>query len=141
MFQGRVLEVEVDLIKLDLMERLKNLFEFEILLEEFFEMILILIEIYYGKDDEINEDENESDDDLNLNNVDDGINFLMDYISYYTFYRMNDGKKNDGEYVIFISISFSISSISYSFSLSLCHGSYVYFPLKKNIGKLFVKNK
>ena len=52
MFQGRVLEEEVDLIKLDWMERLKNLFGFEILLEVFFERILILKEIYYGDDDD-----------------------------------------------------------------------------------------
>ena len=73
MFQGRVLEEEVDLIKLDLMERLKNLFEFNILLEVFFERILILKEIYYGDDDEICGDGNESDGGLNLNNVHDGI--------------------------------------------------------------------
>ena len=73
MFQGRVLEEEVDLIKLDLMERLKNLFGFEILLEVFFERILILKEIYYGDDDEICDDGNESDDGLNLNNVHGGI--------------------------------------------------------------------
>ena len=73
MFQGRVLEEEADLIKLDLMERLKNLFGFEILLEVFFERILILKEIYYGDDDEICDDGNESDDGLNLNNVHGGI--------------------------------------------------------------------
>ena len=73
MFQGRVLEEEVDLIKLDLMERLKNLFGFEILLEVFFERILILKEIYYGDDDEICDDGNESDGGLNLNNVHGGI--------------------------------------------------------------------
>ena len=73
MFQGRVLEVEVDLIKLDWMERLKNLFGFEILLEVFFERILILKEIYYGDDDEICGDGNESDGGLNLNNVHGGI--------------------------------------------------------------------
>ncbi len=73
MFQGRVLEEEVDLIKLDWMERLKNLFGFEILLEVFFERILILKEIYYGDDDEICDDGNESDDGLNLNNVHGGI--------------------------------------------------------------------
>ena len=76
MFQGRVLEVEVDLIKLDWMERLKNLFGFEILLEVFFERILILKEIYYGDDDEICDDGNESDDGLNLNNVHGGIYLL-----------------------------------------------------------------
>ena len=73
MFQGRVLEEEVDLIKLDWMERLKNLFGFEILLEVFFERILILKEIYYGDDDEICDDGNESDGGLNLNNVHGGI--------------------------------------------------------------------
>jgi hypothetical protein len=73
MFQGRVLEEEMDLIKLDLMERLKNLFGFEILLEVFFERILILKEIYYGDDDEICDDGNESDGGLNLNNVHGGI--------------------------------------------------------------------
>ena len=55
------------------MERLKNLFGFEILLEVFFERILILKEIYYGDDDEIYDDGNESDGGLNLNNVHDGI--------------------------------------------------------------------
>ena len=55
------------------MERLKNLFGFEILLEVFFERILILKEIYYGDDDEICDDGNESDGGLNLNNVHDGI--------------------------------------------------------------------
>jgi hypothetical protein len=73
MFQGRVLEEEVDLIKLDWMERLKNLFGFEILLEVFFERILILKEIYYGDDDEICDDGNENDGGLNLNNVHGGI--------------------------------------------------------------------
>ena len=58
MFQGRVLEEEVDLIKLDLMERLKNLFGFEILLYVFFEMILM--DICYGDDNEIYDDENET---------------------------------------------------------------------------------
>ena len=58
MFQGRVLEEEVDLIKLDLMERLKNLFGFEILLDVFFEMILM--DICYGDDNEIYDDENET---------------------------------------------------------------------------------
>ena len=46
---------------------------FEILLEVFFERILILKEIYYGDDDEICDDGNESDDGLNLNNVHGGI--------------------------------------------------------------------
>ena len=77
------------------MERLKNLFGFEILLEVFFERILILKEIYYGDDDEICDDGNESDDGLNLNNVDDETYFYMNYIIYYTFYRMNEGNEND----------------------------------------------
>ena len=49
------------------MERLKNLFGFEILLHVFFEMILM--EICYGDDDEIYDDENESDDDLFYRNL------------------------------------------------------------------------
>ena len=52
---------------MDLMECLKNLFEFIILLDVFFDMILN--DICYGDDDEIYDDGNESDDDLNLNNV------------------------------------------------------------------------
>jgi hypothetical protein len=48
----------LDLIKLDLMERLKNLFEFNILLYVFFEMILM--DICYGDDNEIYDDENET---------------------------------------------------------------------------------
>ena len=52
---------------MDLMECLKNLFEFIILLDVFFDMILN--DICYGDDDEIYDHGNESDDDLNLNNV------------------------------------------------------------------------
>ena len=44
------------------MELLKNLFEFIILLDVFFEMILM--DICYGDDNEIYDDGNESDDDL-----------------------------------------------------------------------------
>ena len=49
------------------MERLKNLFEFIILLDVFFDMILM--DICYGDEDEIYDDGNKSDDDLNWNNV------------------------------------------------------------------------
>ena len=49
------------------MELLKNLFEFRILLHVFFEMILM--DICYGDDDEIYDDENESDDDLFYRNL------------------------------------------------------------------------
>ena len=42
--------------------------------------------------------------DLNLNNVDDETYFYMNYIIYYTFYRMNEGNENDDVYVIFLYI-------------------------------------
>ena len=57
----------MDSTKLDLMELLKNLFEFIIVLHVFFEMILM--EICYGDEDEIYDDWNESDDDLFYRNL------------------------------------------------------------------------
>lgn len=67
---GIKLEVEEDLIMLDLMGHLRNLFVFGILLLEVsYERILTLMVISYGDDDEIFDDENVILDLENGNNV------------------------------------------------------------------------
>ena len=73
--------------------------------------------------------------------------FYMNYIIYYTFYRMNEGNKNDDVYVIDLSLylsrplslslylSISLLSLSLLWNLSVYHDSD--FPLK-NLRKLFI---
>lgn len=64
----------------DLMERLKNQFEFGILLQEVsFLRILTLREIFYDDDDGIYDDENEIHYLLNENNEDDEIYIFFIY--------------------------------------------------------------
>ena len=77
---GTKLVVVEDLIMKDLMERLKNQFEFGILLQEVsFLRILTLREIFYDDDDGIYDDENEIHYLLNENNEDDEIYIFFIY--------------------------------------------------------------
>ena len=84
--------------------------------------------------------------DLNLNNVDDETYFYMNYIIYYTFYRMNEGNENDDVYVIFLYIYHHLYLYLYTYLFLFC--LYLFYPnlslflcrlsIKKNIRKLFI---
>ena len=84
--------------------------------------------------------------DLNLNNVDDETYFYMNYIIYYTFYRMNEGNENDDVYVIFLYIYHHLYLYLYTYLFLFC--LYLFYPnlslflcrlsIKKNIKKLFI---
>jgi hypothetical protein len=64
--------------------------------------------------------------DLNLNNVDDETYFYMNYIIYYTFYRMNEGNENDDVYVIFLYIYHHLYLYLYTYLFLFC--LYLFYP-------------